>query len=156
MLLSACIIIVGCVPRLVDSQVFTSIWLDGCSNLACAVGFVSSGWVCSSWWLQFCCALGFIVSMAWLVSDIFGHKESQLLETMWSVFSLVINLLNYVYNRYDLLYGMTTIFLNPIQRNQRVGSNSPDYFCGAPFQALIVSAARARLHSVPRPHHEGL
>jgi hypothetical protein len=55
---SVCILIIGTVPRLADSKVFTAVWLDACSNLACAVGFVSSGWVCDSTLLQMLMCVG--------------------------------------------------------------------------------------------------
>ena len=113
MVLSVCILIVAGVPRLVDSSVFTGMWMDGCSNLACAVGFVSSGWVCESTFLQSLCALGFIISITWLGSDLFGIHVHQSWEILWSAFSLLITCSNYVYSQYEMLYGMTLIYWKP-------------------------------------------
>ncbi len=58
--------------------------------------------------------------MVWFVGDVFGHKESQLKEIMWSVFSLVVDCLNYLYHRHELLYGMTLVFLKPDQPTERI------------------------------------
>jgi len=120
LLLLACIIIVGCVPHLMDSQAFASILLDGCSYQHVLLDlFLRNGYGVHGVF-NFSVRWASFVSMAWLVSDVLGHKEFQLMENMWSVFSIVINCLNYVYNRYEPLHRMTTIFLNPIQQNQRI------------------------------------
>jgi hypothetical protein len=110
MLLSACILIVGTVPRLVDPAAFKSIWLDGSNNLACAVGFVTSGWVCDAMWLKHFCALGFVVSIVWFVNDLRGHNEPQTLEVLWSVFSLLTNCSNFCYHMRSQLHGMYLVF----------------------------------------------